>query len=397
MPAGIYFRKWRQKSSRSLLDFRTKPFRIAFFYRSHASPDKEVSAMSDNQRRFICRLVFLLLCAAPTLTVGYRICHPQSAGSWARDIQSQLGVVTTIDSIETPGPYVTILRGVNFSDPELGTILNAMEVRIEYGETNRILIPHSVKLTNAGIIQLGHTVNNHLIRALAANRPWRIEFLKHTVIEEAIVSKRSGGQPKSLLVENLQVDIVPMVEGTLTQLAFQLPATQKDDSQPTVEQPWVICKFGRSHPSNADLKSQQWMGLNTNQVELPCWLLGDVIPEIQQRGLDCQFAGYVDINTQSGSPVGHFAGRFNQIDASALLDSETAIQTGNYQVDIKQCLLDGDIESLDAVLIHPNGLVSPIQESIEVVKQFNVIAAIRTAARSPGQPMQVDTIDTMYR
>ena len=348
--------------------------------------------MSDNQRRLICRLLFLLLCAAPTLIVVYRICHPPSANSWARDIQSQLGVVTAVDSVETRNPSVTILRGVSFSDPEIGPILSAMEIRIEYGETNRIIIPHSVKLTNAGIIQLFQTVNNNLIRAHAADRPWRIEFLKHTVIEESIVSQRTGDQPQSLLIENLQVDVVPMVEGTMTQLAFQLPTTQFDHAEPNTDRPWVICKFDRSHPDNSDLKNQQWLGMNTNQVELPCWLLGDLIPEIQHLGLGCHFAGYVDINTQSGVATGQFAGRFKQIDTSTLLGSETSIATGNYQVDVKQCLINGDIDSLDAFLIHPNGLVSPIQESIEVVKQFNVIAAIRTAAMSPGQPMQADTL-----
>lgn len=340
-------------------------------------------------------MLFMLLCAAPTLTVGYWICHPQSAGSWSRDIQSQLGVVTSIDSIETPGPYVTILRGLKFSDPELGTILDAMEVRVEFGETNRILIPHSVKLTNAGIIQLGRTINDHLIRAHAADRPWRIEFLKHTVIEEAIVAKQMTASPKSLLVENLQVDIVPMVEGTMTQLAFQLPTDRRDnDAIADMERPWIICKFDRSHPDEAEQRSQQWLGLNTNEAELPCWLLGDLIPEIQQLGLNCRFAGYVDITTQTGRPVGRFGGRFNQINALTLLDSNAAVLTGNYQVEVRQCQLDGDIESLDAFLIHPNGLVSPIQESIEVVKQFNVIGAIRTAARSTGRPMQADT---MYR
>ncbi len=353
--------------------------------------------MSDNQRRLICRMVFLLFCAAPTLTVAYQICHPQSASSWSREIQSQLGVVTSVDSIETPGPYVTILRGLRFSDPELGSILDAMEVRIEFGETNRILIPHSVKLSNAGILQLARTINDHLIRAHAADRPWRIEFLKHTVIQEAIATKQSRGQPKSLLVENLQVDIVPLVEGTMTQLAFQLPPDQPDeDSNAASDRPWVVCKFDRSHPGEEDLKSQQWLGLNTNGIELPCWLLGDLVPEIKQLGLNCRFAGYVDISTKAGSPAGRFAGRFNHIDALTLLDSNATIPTGNYQVEVRQCLLDGDIESLDAFLIHPNGLISPIQESIEVVKQFNVIGAIRTAARSTGRPMQADA-DTMYR
>ena len=71
--------------------------------------------------------------------------------------------------------------------------------------------------------------------------------------------------------------------------------------------------------------------------------------------------------------AGQFAGRFNQIDTTTLLGSDASIAAGNYQVDVKQCLIDGDIDSLDAFLIHPSGLVSPIQESIEVVKQFNVI------------------------
>ena len=126
---------------------------------------------SDNQKRIVCRLAFLLLCALPTAAVVYRIMHPQTADQWEQRIQAQLGVRTHIDSVETPGPYETILRGLEFFDADR-KILIATELRILFGEVNQIWIDHPVRLDSNGLQYLVDQVNQQLIRSHTVQPRW---------------------------------------------------------------------------------------------------------------------------------------------------------------------------------------------------------------------------------
>lgn len=329
---------------------------------------------SDNQRRFICRMLFLLACVAPTVVIGYYICHPQTVTFWQREIQAQLGIAATIDSIETPGPYVTILRGVKFSDSELGTILDAMEVKIEFGERNVVTVPQKIRLTNAGLIHLTKTLNEHLLRAHAADRPWQIFLLEQTIIQESIHAESLSGQfPQTLVTENLQIAIDPLIDGTLTVMHFQLPNMKPDQ--------WVSASLARSH-ADSTRPSQQRLELNTNQQLLPCWLLGDLIPEISNLGPQCQFAGRINLYPQNGKPYGGFEGKFVGIDGSAISPGFDPNNPAHFSAEVRLCSLEGGIKHLDASLIHPDGSTAQIQNTLAVVEQFDLRQSLRTAAQS---------------
>ncbi len=330
--------------------------------------------MSDNQRRIFCRLVFLFTCALPTATVFYWLCHPQTAGQWEQLVKSQLGVQASIVSIETPGPFVTVLRGLELKDPELDRVFEAMEVRIEFGKANYVTIPHTVRTTNAGLIQLVKTLNEHLIRAHAADRPWRIDFLEKAIIEEAIYSRQTGlDYRKSIVAENLQIDITPLIDGTTAELKFQLEGNDTP----------IVCTIGRSH-FDKHQQSRLRVQLKTNEVPLPCWLVGDLVPEIAALGPDCCFAGNVDLNPRSGKPLGWFAGKFTGIDPSKLVGNrEGAVAPLNqrYGAQVLQCALDGGVKEFSAFLIHPDGNTTPLGTSYEMVERFNPAQVLQTALR----------------
>ena len=64
--------------------------------------------------------------------------------TWEREIQANLGLTTRIDSVETPGPYTVILRGVEFLNVDGESILETVETRIEFGKQfDRVVITRS--------------------------------------------------------------------------------------------------------------------------------------------------------------------------------------------------------------------------------------------------------------
>jgi hypothetical protein len=328
--------------------------------------------MSDNQKRLICRFLFLLTCVFPTSMVGYRLLHPETAKHWQTTIQSKLGVTTTVDSIETPGPYVTILRGLKFLDPELGTLLDATEVKIVLGKPNRIEIPHSVSVSNAGLLQLMDNINQHLIRTHAAEQRWQILFLGQTVIEDRICNSIPQFPP-TMVAENLQIDVGPLLEGgTGALIQFRVPDLN--------DEKWVQFRVSRSLASDPG-GSQQRLYLNTSDLELPCWLLGGRVPEIKHLGPRCQFAGEIDLVPNDNGVWGQMTGTFSRIELDGIAESKAQVRL---------CRFNGGIDQLDAFLILPDGSLSRIQETIEVVKRFDVIGAIRTAAVPDSFTLQAD-------
>lgn len=334
--------------------------------------------MSDNQRRVICRLVFMMTCFAPTALVVYWLLHPQTPAQWETLMQAQLGVATSVVSIETPGPRVTVLRGVEISDPEFGKILDAMEIRIEHGTSNYVTIPHSIQTTNAGLIQLVKSINDHFIRAHAAQRPWRIQFLDHVVIQDVVFSGQSPTDfPKSLIATDVEIDISPEVEGTTAELSFRIPELDPEKM--------ILCQLKRSH-FDENQQSLLRLQLATNDVAVPCWLIADLVPEVAQLGPDCCFAGNLDLNPRSGNPYGWFAGKFSgirpEIDQPSPGDAFPATpsrQTPSYVAEVLQCSLDGGVKEFKAYLQHPDGTNSPLNKSVAVVEQFDALQSLKAA------------------
>ena len=270
--------------------------------------------MSDNQRRIFCQVLFLLLCILPTAVTGYWICHPQTASGWELTLRAKLGVETSIDSIETPGPYVTILRGLEFTDPVIGTLFKAVEARIEFGtESNIISIPYRAQgLTNKGLASLVQTVNQKLIRSHGVDKPWQIRFEKDTIVSQASF----GFDPNSpsdiayfrqLPMSSLQLDIFPLVDGTHCTASFSVPSSDTPQTR-------INCSLSRSP------EYDQLLVLDTNDVPLPCWLVADSVPNIAMTlGSESRFRGRMELVPALGDSQVAIDGIFENVDLEATL------------------------------------------------------------------------------
>jgi len=311
--------------------------------------------MSDNQRRFFCRMMFLLVCALPTSVVAYWIGHPQTADGWELAIKAQLGVTASIDSIETPGPNVTILRGVELSDPETGTLLKTVEARIEFGKIkNYVGIPYKVQgLTNQGLVRLVKQINQNLIRTHGAEKPWRLEFLKDSVVQQSnlagFASDDPSQVPNQFTVAGLTIDIVPTIDGTTAKAYFSVPGNDYADRQ-------VVCEMSKSQTHS------QLLQLDTNQVSLPCWLVADSVPMMvsitSSLGQDAHFAGKLALKPTRGNSELYIDGTIDFVDLKRSLRHIREPGQQFARIELDECwFVDGVPQKWDALLQHQSSVM----------------------------------------
>jgi hypothetical protein len=326
--------------------------------------------LSDNQRRLICRLVFLLGCLAPTLSVVYWVFHRPTAADWARTIKAELGVQATIDSIETPLPGVTLLRGVKFFDPEVGTLFEATEVGIEIAEReNRVIINQNLTVTNTGLIKLVQLINDHPIRRHVADRPWQFSLNGQTTIYDKNSSLHYG-QPlvRTLTIEQTQLDLVPFPNKTELNVRFQLAENSRlrEAQNRPFPQPFINAFLGRGHPY-ANGQSELVVKLETRGSSLPCWLVDELVPELRDLGKETCFEGSLELRPIETAQL-WIKGRFTDFDQSKYA------RYGTFEALELICTIDGKLIDWNANLVD-QGTHIPIQFSYPFHIEHAILAA----------------------
>ncbi len=319
--------------------------------------DKEVRAMSDNQRRAICRILFLTLCVLPTSAIGYWICHPQTAHGWERAIQAQLGITTSIDSVETPGPYVTVLRGLKFLDLDGETLFKTVTTKIEYGrEFNQIVFPDKVHgLTNEGLSFLVRCIDQNVIRKQSTEKHWILVFEKNATIHQAFAAEvlatakaveadsaiMSLPLNASLTVSQLRIDIGPTGrrDGTLAEVNFKIV----DPEGNTVSEKFVNCQISKT------IQSGHFLLLNTNESALPCWLATHSGLDLPSTiGRNATFDGALRFEPASTTANIEVAGVFANV---ALVTAVSVVSQNTALIQLNQCKFEnGELKNWDALL-----------------------------------------------
>ena len=345
--------------------------------------------MSDNQRRAFCRIIFICICILPTTVVGYWICHPQTTSSWELAIKAQLGVNASIDKVETPGPYVTILRNVEFSDPTFGRLFKASEVKVSFFENENVVeVPHKIQgLTNHGLTHLIDNVNEQLLRSHGAEKLWRIVFAKELIVEEARSAELWKNDPTQfpphVTLANLEVHVRPAGEyvkgpGNYAKALFNVIGSN-DENQ--------FVEFEIS-------QTQQYghrVFVNTKTVKLPCWLVEPSLPMIPQSfGLHSTFAGEAGV-TPSLLPTVEVVGTFENV----ALQPGYVEQSGNYpSVNLDCAFVNGNKIKWD-VTYRPSQYSAAIPVAFEDMKESRTElnpkgAVISAILKSQGQTARLE-------
>ncbi len=243
--------------------------------------------LSDNRRRLICRSSFLLFCAIPTLGVFYAILHPYSAYDWQQLIEAKLGIAARIDSVETVSPWETVLRGVELRDPQIGTLLEATEVRILRGKPDQMIIEHPVQLTNTAIRRLSKAIRSGLARDDLPQRTLKIHFEQASIHDDH--------SEKSTIAHGVDIIVKRTDDSVRADIFF--------NSAPANETPAVIVAF-MEHQQTAE-GVVETVQLNTKNQAIGCWLLASFVPELEKMGPAATFEGIME--TKSGNVNGQLS------------------------------------------------------------------------------------------
>lgn len=290
--------------------------------------------MSDNSRRTVCRLAFLLLCALPLSLVIYRIVHPVSNTQWQQAIKANLGVATQIGSVETPLPFVTVFHDVKFVDPELEAI-RLKKVKIISGTTNEVVIEHPVQIDASALATISRRLRDSLMRTHAASNAWKINLGETTILD----SERE--YPNHLELSSVGISVFPYPDQTTARVV----ATTVDSPDDNIE-------LSLRRIRNQKEPKEQFV-LNTNKAYLPSWLMHDFWDQSKSFGVISVFAGSFEIN-RIGS---HWScnvfpnSRLDCMNLQRLTRPFNKEVTGFCHSQIRNCkVVDGKIVDLDMIL-----------------------------------------------
>ena len=310
------------------------------------------------------------MCVLPTSTIGYWICHPQTAGSWERAIQAQLGVTTRIDSVETPGPFVTILRNLRFLDLDGETLFRAVETKIEFGgKYNQIIFPGKVRgLTSEGLAFLVDSIEKNVIHKRSAEKHWIVVFEENTTLDKtrsslllgstSVATSESSINPidlsSRLTVSELTIEIgptLPKADGAYAKARFKI----FDPIKNQVAEKFVTCDLS---------KTDQYghvMELNTNESALPCWLITHPSIDLQSTiGRNATFNGALQFKPTSTLADVELVGVFENVD---LVTAVSVVSQNTASIQLNKCKFEsGKLVNWDALLYLDSESPKPIDE-----------------------------------
>ncbi|MFT5300881.1 MAG: hypothetical protein ACI87E_003573 [Mariniblastus sp.] len=351
--------------------------------------------MSDNQRRALCRFVFMLTCMLPTGIVGYRLFHPQTAAGWELAIQAELGLETKIDFVSTPAPYVTFLNNVTVFNADSKKLFHTLEVKIEFGnDFNQLtFIEKANGLTNEGLAELVKTIRQNVIRKHGTTKYWRVQFKEDTTIQEALVLGKSVSPvlpldsirpwaanrsylESSLTLAELQIDIspaAPLGNGTFAFASFKVI-----DPNATAEQRaaanLVSCEMSKTDEHGSLVE------LHTRETPLPCWLVASLVPTVSSLGPQATFEGELLISGAWPQSNFEMAGLFKNV--KPRVADPLGVGSQAAEIHIHDCKFEhGDFVDWRATLRRHNQTIGQILEDelFNVSKRLDIANAINNS------------------
>lgn len=238
------------------------------------------SDLSDNQKRFICRVLFLAVCALPTCVTIYLATHKQTPDQWAQILQAELGVETSIGVVETLRPGEYVFRDVRLFDNHGETIFQSLVANMVVGDINRIHFPGSVRIQRNALSHFLDEATERLVKPNAGTRLWKVDF-------DDIEIEPEGFERRGFEFGRLEISCHNESGGRVVTLASPLIG---ENGQP----------LGGSCRLNVVRNQLGAYSVNfdtTEHVPVPCWLVKHWFPNLEKKlGSQASFSGSGTIN-----------------------------------------------------------------------------------------------------
>jgi len=266
--------------------------------RGSAIPDMDVSMeknLSDNQRRTICRVLFLLVCALPTFATVYFATHQRTANDWAQLLKAELGVETSIGVVETPRPGEMLFHDVKLYGDDGDVIFESVKAKVLIGNENRIEFQNLIQITRKGLSEFLDEAPARLVKTRANFKPWIVTFQDVEIEDED--DQNFENRPFYLS----DVNVVIRSGGNGTHL------TASASNLGTID-------FSRSPGNERAPVGQLEVRIDTHRNPVPCWLAKDWFPDLRQLGSQAHFSGFAAIHSSDGMASSSLDGDFVGVD-----------------------------------------------------------------------------------
>jgi hypothetical protein len=239
-----------------------------------------MSRLSDNQRRTICRLAFIAFAAFPASWVVYWIIHRPGAAEWQAMIQAKLGINVEIESVETPLPNTTVLRGLKFHEATGQKAIQLDEVRIVRGGVQKIFVEQTIALTPESLINLIRSASDQLSRVGCKENAWQFNLAKLSLIDE----RQDGAL--GMVLRPVQISFQERDSAVYATLRTTVLGQDRQNVQQ-----W---EYGRSL-----VGAEQWVTIVTGNGNIPCYFAGGVFKNVAALGADSHFSGIIQLRVDS--------------------------------------------------------------------------------------------------
>lgn len=305
--------------------------------------------MHERTSRAIARLLFVLLCAAPTAATLASILvtwtpwyHHRAIAALERSLYRETGLVVEIDDFQRLSPSEIQLRGVRLVEPEMQREVARARVVWWVRQGDRM----AIRLSQPEVQSAELTHAWRLVHDRFLCRPELTQVHTRLAANDLTIHSPTG----SLTLRDVDAAIVPMARAIEARVEC-LPAGSRDDTAPLV----IDIVRDRS----GALPQTRWT-MQSGETPLPCSVLAEYSPLFARLGQHAQFRGTLAWNRdREGWSIDLAGARFERVDLGRLFEAIPQRLTGTAEFRFERCMLKpGEIVDISGAVYAKRGYVS---------------------------------------
>ncbi|MFP6671796.1 MAG: hypothetical protein VB857_10310 [Pirellulaceae bacterium] len=303
--------------------------------------------MHDRVRKTCCRLVFLVVVAAPTLLMlswgiarNTSLVKQQTKLHWQQQLAVKLGLKVTLAAVENPRPGLIVLRGAKLHDAESGLDCGSIAIiRLSQSAGQQVVQLEDLQLQIAQRPETWQWFVQHLLRQTG---------LGNVVISSGPVD--FGALPGEMAAGFAEMGFACHLRSEAERTTITVNLTN-----PRFADVPVAIQVHRQHQPSAETQ----VTLDTAATSLPCQLLLPLFPQLAALGEETSFRGQLSARESVDGQLMEIAGEFSGVDLQHWLGPVCAAGlTGSAQLQLQRARIIND-HCVQAAgrLIAENGLV----------------------------------------
>ena len=282
---------------------------------------------TDNHRRLVCRIAFLLSCMLPTILVGYWVLHPTTSSDWEQRIQADLGLAVKIGRVETPRAGITELHNVQLLDDHEKTVGRVPKISVSRNNGNEVSISSGLELTSTSLAMLLQRLQARLSKSSRQHSTWHLKT-GDTIIA---IPDQELSSDATIGLSQAEVLINSSDRGSYCLLRFKFS-----------EQSANQCVEFRLVRDDDVQRAGDYLIFKTFENIVPIWMLNGLGTDRFSFGRHAAFQGIVQLERRFGQWSGNVKGSVLEVDMSQFNTVIGSNISGTCRADILNLAIESD-------------------------------------------------------